>query len=104
MKKALLSILAVAMVAMFASCASVDVRGNLLTKVKLPVTVGSAKAKTSKIGVSTCVTYLGMIAQGDASIAAACANGGITEIAYVDWEADSLLGLIGNYKCIVYGN
>ena len=56
-----------------------------------------------KVGKSQCKSYLGLVTQGDASIEAAKKNGGITKVVSVDWKAKSILGLVGEYECIVYG-
>ena len=37
------------------------------------------------------------------SITAACANGGIRKIHHVDWEANSILGVVSTYRCVVWG-
>ncbi len=40
---------------------------------------------------------------GDASIDAAKRNGKITKVHHVDWQVENILGIIGKYKVIVYG-
>ena len=94
----------VAMAALFTGCASSHPIGVIYTDVKLPeaATSNAAGAK-EKVGVSTCQSIIACVAQGDASIQAAMKNGGITKIHHVDWEANNILGIIGNYKCTVYG-
>jgi hypothetical protein len=47
---------------------------------------------------------LGAVAQGDASIIAAKANGGITKVSSVDHTAKSILGIWGEWCTIVKGN
>jgi hypothetical protein len=66
-----------------------------------PVSAGSA-AGQSKVGRATAVGIV-MFAQGDASISAAMANGGITRIHHVDHETFNILGLYAKYTTIVYG-
>ena len=46
---------------------------------------------------------MGSIALTTASIETAMKNGGITKVYYVDWEVENILGIIGKYKVIVYG-
>jgi TRL (tRNA-associated locus)-like protein len=66
-----------------------------------PVSAGSA-AGQSKVGRATAVGIV-LFAQGDASISAAMANGGITRIHHVDHETFNILGLYAKYTTIVYG-
>jgi len=97
-------LLAVTVMCVFITgCASSMPNGALLTQVKLPVATSDLAAKGPKVGVSECVSYFGLIATGDASIDTAMRQGGITKVHHVDWEVDNLLGLIGKYKCVVYG-
>jgi hypothetical protein len=58
-----------------------------------------------KKGESSYGSFLGLITWGDASIKAAAANGGITNILYVDQREASLnfLGAFSKYTTIVYG-
>ena len=83
-------------------CATAFPVGMLYTELKLPINVGS-NAKNMKVGTSECMSVLGLVATGDASIEAAMKNGGITKINHVDWEVKNILGVIGNYKVTVYG-
>jgi len=48
-------------------------------------------------------TVLGLLARGDASVRAAKANGGITEVSVVDHSARNFLNLVGEYCTIVRG-
>jgi hypothetical protein len=57
----------------------------------------------TKVGRATCQSYLGLVAVGDASVMTAMKAGGITKIHHVDWEANNILGIIGTYTCVVYG-
>ncbi len=49
------------------------------------------------------MSVFGLVATGDASIEAAAKQGGITVIHHVDWEVKNILGIIGTYRCNVYG-
>ena len=68
---------------------------------KGPVAAGSA-AGSSKVGRSEAWGIL-VFATGDASIATAMRNGGITRIHHVDHETSSFLGVYAKYTTIVYG-
>ncbi|WP_447977865.1 TRL-like family protein [Candidatus Nitrospira bockiana] len=57
----------------------------------------------TKEGKACAQTILGLVATGDASVAAAKANGGITEVASIDHSAKSILGIIGDWCTIVKG-
>ena len=56
-----------------------------------------------KEGKACMQTLLGLLAQGDASVRAAKANGGITEVSVVDHSARNFLNLVGEYCTIVRG-
>jgi TRL-like protein family len=66
--------------------------------------IATAETATTKEGKACGVTYLGWIAQGDASIVAAKANGGITKVTSVDHYAKNILGIYGEWCTIVKGN
>ena len=103
MKQAMVIVCLMVCAAFLFGCASVEPRGILLMELKVPVVATANGNASPKMGVAECETICGLIARGDASIAAAKKNGGITKVHHVDWEVSSLLGLIGKYKCIVYG-
>ncbi|MDN5848372.1 MAG: TRL-like family protein [Nitrococcus sp.] len=84
-------------------CATAYPVGSLYTDLKLPVNVTSNTGQPLKVGVATCQSILSFVATGDCSIDAARKDGGITEVLYVDWDANNILGIIGNYKLTVYG-
>ncbi len=56
-----------------------------------------------KEGKACMETLLGLLARGDASVRAAKANGGITEVSVVDHSARNLLNIVGEYCTIVRG-
>jgi hypothetical protein len=87
---------------MLAGCASPMPMGIVYTELKLPVTATGISGK--KQGVSECKSVLAIVATGDCSIETAKKNGGITKVSGVDWEAKSILGIIGEYKVHVYGD
>lgn len=101
MKKTIVSVgLAVAALAL-ASCGAPRI-GAAYTEITAPVTATSASG--SKVGTATSTTYLGLVAMGDASIATAKKNGGITTVSSVDEKIDSILGIITTYTTTVRGN
>ena len=57
----------------------------------------------SKEGRACAQSILGLVAQGDASIKAAAAEGGITKVSSVDHYTRNMLGVIGEYCTIVRG-
>ncbi len=57
-----------------------------------------------KEGKACMDTILGLIARGDASVRAAKAAGGITEVSVVDHSARNFLNIVGEYCTIVRGN
>ncbi len=83
-------------------CASPTPIGVFYTEVTLPA-VATSNAQATKTGVSECTSILGLVSVGDASIAAATRNGGITKIHSVDWNAKSILGIYSEYQTIVRG-
>ncbi len=105
MKKPALTALLAAVLLAGASCASTKPVGILYTDIRVPVTTGNAADATAspKVGVAVSKSILGLVATGDSSITAACANGGIRKIHHVDWEANSILGLFSTYRCVVWG-
>lgn len=76
--------------------------GFLYSDVKGPHAV-TANVGYSKVGTSECVSILGWVATGDASIKAAMENGGITKIHHVDYKTEVVLGIYAKLTVIVYG-
>ena len=66
--------------------------------------IATDESNASKEGKACGTSILGWIAQGDASIVAAKANGGITKVSSVDHYAKSILGIYGEWCTIVKGN
>ncbi len=102
--KKLLTSFALLAVVFFSGCATSFPRGDFYVGLKFPVAVTNNKLPENvKIGTAECKSVLGLVATGDASIQTACKNGGITVIHHVDWEVENILGIIGTYRCVVYG-
>ena len=66
--------------------------------------IATAETATTKEGKACATSILGAIGQGDASIAAAKANGGITKVTSVDHYAKNVLGIFGEWCTIVKGS
>ncbi len=97
--------IALVLIAGFMSgCAMVGapVTGFLYTDVKAPLAVTS-NAGSSKVGTAKMQSILGWVATGDASIEAAAKSAGITKIHHVDYEANSILGIVASFTVVVYG-
>ncbi|OGT20899.1 MAG: hypothetical protein A2V90_01445 [Gammaproteobacteria bacterium RBG_16_57_12] len=93
---------ALAIAALVTGCATPMPVGGLYWEGKIPLDAeGDAGGKTGK----ACMTsVLSLIATGDASIAAAKANGNISKVSTVDFEAKNILGIYGTHCTIVTGN
>ncbi len=78
------------------------VTGFLYTDVKAPLAVTS-NTGSSKVGTAKMQSILGLVATGDASIEAAARSAGITSIHHVDYEANSILGIVASFTVVVYG-
>ena len=103
-KKAVIYSLALAASVLATGCATPVPMGLIYTKVTLPVTVGNSDLQYSKTGTAKCYSVLGIIANGDASINAACHNSGITKVSWVSYSVDNILGTYGVYTTTVYGD
>jgi hypothetical protein len=60
--------------------------------------------KATRAGMSCAASYLGWVALGDAGIEAAKRSGGISEVASVDHQSWSVLGLYARFCTLVHGN
>lgn len=91
-------------VLLLAGCATIQPQGTIFTDLQVPVNVTSSSLDVSKmkVGKSSCKSFLGLVAQGDASIAAAVKNGNIKTIHAIDWKVKNIIGF-GQFECIVYG-
>lgn len=98
--KLVLTLLATAAVVL-SSCGAPRT-GSVFTDITVPVTATTAGG--SRVGTATSQTILGIVATGDASIAAAKRNGGITTVSSVDEKIHSILGVITTYTTTVRGN
>jgi hypothetical protein len=104
MKKSAAIVLCLFVLAAVSGCATPFPYGVFYTEVKAPVGVAQGDLSYSKVGTAKSTSILGMVATGDASIKAAAANGGISKVKYVDYDAKNILGLFGEYTTTVYGD
>ena len=65
---------------------------------------GDDTAAGQKEGKACMETLLGLFARGDASVRAAKANGGITEVSVIDHSARNFMNIVGEYCTVVRGN
>ncbi len=75
--------------------------GTIYSDYKSPGNIGAAAA--GKTGEACINSILGVVALGDASLEAAKKAGGITQIAHVDHEQFSVLGVYATSCTIVHG-
>lgn len=101
MKKTI-AIISIALTALTLSSCGTTRAGALYTDVTAPVAAGSGTG--SRVGVSKSTTYFGLVSLGDASIAAAKRNGGITTVNTADEHISSILGIITTFTTTVRGN
>jgi hypothetical protein len=76
--------------------------GLVYTEVKFGDTATTATSG-AKTGKACATSILALVAQGDASIEAAKANGGISEVSFVDHSSKNILGIFGEFCTIVKG-
>lgn len=102
MKKVfLVSVLASSLV-LFSSCGAVGLVGAIYTGVTTPVAVTSNEVG-NKVGTSSGISILGLVAVGQGSIDRAAKQAGITKISHVDVKTTSVLGIYSQSKYFVYG-
>lgn len=77
--------------------------GGLYQDIKYPSDAPNGAKIVEKTGEACATAILGMIATGDASLAAAANAGKITHITAVDYYSTNILGLYGKFCTIVRG-
>lgn len=93
MKKILLATV-IASVLLLSGCAHAPYQpGFLYTNATYPVAVTNNSVSCQKHGTSKATNILGLISTGDASIAAAKADAGITTVGAVDVHYKNILGI-----------
>lgn len=103
-KKALIFTAPILATAVITGCATPLPLGVIYTKVTLPGAVGNSELQYSKTGTAKCYSIIGCFASGDASINAACKNGGITKVSWVSYSVNNFLGTYATYTTTVYGD
>jgi len=79
-------------------------QGWLFSQTQAPLDTDMNSTKIGpKVGESSCITILGLVSVGDASIKEAAKNGGITTVDHADYKFTNVLGLFQQYTTIVYG-
>jgi hypothetical protein len=66
-------------------------------------TTATSNQAGNRVGEACAISYLGVVATGDASIETARRNGGITMVSSVDETAKSYLGVYAKFCTIVRG-
>jgi hypothetical protein len=98
--------LAVSLVALngcaFAHGGDAAALGTIYTAYKSPGQVGAAA--DTKTGEACISSILGIVATGDGSLEAAKKAGGITQVAHVDYEQFSVVGVYATSCTIVHGS
>lgn len=97
------NILAVLALISLGGCATYAPAGALATQTKQGLVVDN-NVKPAKQGRACMNSVLAMAAWGDASIAQAKANAGITKVATIDYSVDNILGIYGTYCTVVTGS
>ncbi len=100
-RKLLLGAVVIAAAGMMSSCA-VGLQTGIYTNVTTPVAVTSNVAG-SKVGTSSAMNILGIVAIGDAGIDEATKKGGIKNISHVDTQTTNVLMLFHKVTTVVYG-
>lgn len=63
----------------------------------------NSSVKPVKTGTACVKSFVGLLALGDGSIAAAKAEGGISRVSTVDYDVFNVLGVYGQYCTVVRG-
>lgn len=100
-------VLFVSSIALFLGCMVAPVvppSGGVYNNITAPLDVDVESTKMySKRGESSSISILSLVAVGDAGIAAAAKNGGITIVEHADYNYFNILGIYQKYTTIVYG-
>ena len=77
---------------------------GLYSEVSAPLSTEGAIAASSKSGEASAKSFLGIVATGDCSIAAAARNGGLKKINHIDYRYKNILGIVQETTVVVYGD
>lgn len=105
MKNQITGILLIAAVSLLSGCAGIATTQEVPSLFYADYTLGKQAYGPvgSKSGRACAVSYLGLFGRGDASVAAAAANGGIKNVYSINKEVSHTLGIYGLYCTVVYG-
>ncbi|HON44184.1 MAG TPA: TRL-like family protein [Planctomycetota bacterium] len=105
MRSLITILVCVCVLTMFSGCQIVQspAVGVLDTDAKAPL-AATAHSGYSKVGKASVQSILGLVATGDASIEAAAKSANITKIHHVDYESTNILGIVGTFTTVVYGD
>ena len=99
---ALMALIVLALVTEGCMVVASPVLGVIYTEAKYGDTA-TTESGANKEGKACARSILGLVAEGDASIAAAKANGGITQVSSIDHTARNIVGIIGEWCTVVKG-
>jgi hypothetical protein len=107
MRRILLATVLAAFIFGATGCAVMGPFGVLYQDTKLPSGSVAYYGKTTdgmtKRGTAACTSILSILVTGDASLDAAMRAGGMTKLHHVDTQQTNILGIIGTYTTIAYG-
>jgi hypothetical protein len=79
--------------------------GQIYSDYRAPLTITPVgQDMGSKVGRAESVGYLGLVAMGDCSVEAACADGGISVVKHIDYEFKNMVGVIQRFTIVVHGD
>jgi len=78
------------------------VPGGIYSNSKLPV--AGVPGSDSLEGEACAKSILGWVATGDASVSAAMANAGISNVSTIDYKINNVLGIYATYCTVVKGS
>lgn len=99
-----IAILAFASSLLLCSCGGWGTRPMGMVYANVSDPIAATNSGGNRTGTATATSYLGIVAVGDSSIAAAKANGGISSVSSVDVKRENILGIVSKYTTTVKGN
>lgn len=98
-----MALVAVALLLMLAGCATYIPVGGLYSGGTTGIQANPG-VDANKTGRACMNSVLALVAFGDASVETAMRNGGIKNVATVNYEVKNILGFYGSYCTVVSGN
>jgi hypothetical protein len=102
--KKYIALVAVSAVALAIACSGggyAAPNGSIMQDTTLNKDVSTATAVGSKTGKACVTGYVGIVSNGDASVKAAAAAGGINKVNAVDYQTNNLLGSLIATTCTI---